>query len=178
MGCTQHPLPSPLRGLQWGKQARKNRGACGRDLPESLQPDCPKGMSLLHGCKDPFLPFPQGSHLAEDFFRVPCCLVPGPWLGSMGRENFARLCSSLSGSPCAPGKGGSSSEQPRGECVLVGLWSPSVGQGPTWTAGTRSRMSSELVTFCSLLVPGGESLGHRSAEHNEPKPGEQMMTQA
>ena len=137
-----------------------------------------KGMSLRHGCKDPFHPFPQGSHPAEGFLPVSCCLVPGPWLGSMGRENFTRLCSSFSGHPSAPGKGGSSSEQPRGECVLSGLWSPSVGQGPTWTAGTRSRTSSEPLLFCSLLVPGGESLGHCSADHQELKPGKQTMTQA
>lgn len=92
VGCTQHLPSSPLRGLRWGKQAHENGGACVRDLPESLQPEHPKGMSLLRGCKDPFRPFPQGSHLAEVFFPVSCCLVPGPWLGSTGRETFTRLC--------------------------------------------------------------------------------------
>ena len=91
---------------------------------------CPNGMSLLHGCKDPFHLFPQGSHLAEVFFSMSGCLVPGPCLGSTGRESFTRLCSSLSGHPWEAGKEGSSSEQPRGECVLTGLRSPSVGQGP------------------------------------------------
>ena len=100
----KHPLPSSLRGLRWGRQALKNRGTCARDPPESLEPECPKGMSLLRECRDPFHPFPQGSHLAEGFLPVSCCLVPGPCVGSTGRGSATRLCSSFPGHASAAGR--------------------------------------------------------------------------
>lgn len=172
----QHPLPSPQRGLRCGKQAHKICAACVRDLSETLQLESPKGMSPLHRCKVPFHPFPPGSHLAGGFFPESCCPVPGPWFGSTGGECFTRLCSSLPGHPSASGKGGSSSEQPRADCVLTGLWSGNLGHGPTWTAGTRSPTSSDRVLFCSLAVPGGESPGHcSSAGHNELEPGKPQL---
>lgn len=116
-----------------------------RSLSESLRLVGPKGTSLLCGCKWLLPPFPQGSHLVEGFFSRSCCLVPGSQLLTVGRESF-RLCSSLPGWHNETRKGGSSSEQPHGHCLLSWLQSASMGQGPP-----PDSTDPYLLSSCTLL---------------------------
>lgn len=108
----------------------RERPPLGRVSGATLRLVGPKGTSLLCGCKWLLPPFPQGSHLVDGFFSTSCCLVPGSQLVRMGRESFFLLCSSLPGWLSETRKGGSSSEQPRGHCLLTWFKSASMGQGP------------------------------------------------
>lgn len=156
------------------RRQRQHRALCSpictRHVSGSFLEPHSWGCLSPRGARFPFSPSQQGLTGQKASSLCPAAQLLAPGLAARAGNAFPGSAAACQDSPLHLGKEEALQSSPCG-VRLKRLCSRSVGQGPAWTAGTRSPTSSHRLLFCSLAVPGGESPGHRSsAEHRELKP--------